>query len=292
MPGIGVLPETFPIDNLGTCTNVSMTTDTLRTFRLYEDFTTISLKDCFEVNWVKDMTTLPTELTEARNDSPLTLAPAFTWVRRASRSATRVGSCSASNMTFSREEVHLEDETPLECSHVNSWHSHQNRTIDVLTTCVSTGPVDEPTAMSFAIPLTGNTIIATVYSASVDCTDFAIPACSGSVYIAMQCGGGSFVPDGAYDSLWDGVKPMTGAWNTASTSRAVVLGAKSPGHGAKRRCGSEQQSCLSRGGVRAFERTIHPVFSLHVHFHPVQTCAHATMILRADTHSAWLKTRH
>ena len=26
----------------------------------------------------------------------------------------------------------------------------------------------------------------------------------------MSCGGGSFTPDGAYDSVWDSVKPMTG----------------------------------------------------------------------------------
>ena len=60
VPGIRVLPETFPIDSLGAYTNVSMTTDTLRTFQPFEDFTTINYEDCFEVKWSKDMTTLPT----------------------------------------------------------------------------------------------------------------------------------------------------------------------------------------------------------------------------------------
>ena len=36
-----------------------------------------------------------------------------------------------------------------------------NPYINVLTTCVSTAPVDEPTAMSFTIPLTGSTIVNT-----------------------------------------------------------------------------------------------------------------------------------
>ena len=60
VPGIRVLPETFPIDSLGAYTNVSMTTDTLRTFQPFEEFTTINYEDCFEVKWSKDMTTLPT----------------------------------------------------------------------------------------------------------------------------------------------------------------------------------------------------------------------------------------
>ena len=60
VPDIRVLPETFPTDSLGAYTNVSMTTDTLRTFQLYEDFIIINYEDCFEVKWSKDMTTLPT----------------------------------------------------------------------------------------------------------------------------------------------------------------------------------------------------------------------------------------
>ena len=181
--------------------------------------------------------------------------------------------------SFSREEVCLEDETPFECLHVNSWHPHQNRTffqfiIDVYTQLMSdfdaghyvesaelidsvldvtrketedhhfqglqlwhslgdeTGagmrtllmpkicerhfgrimetfpitPVDEPTAMSFTVPLTGNTIVATAavmttYSASANCTDSLIPTCSGSVCIAMPS---AFPPltRGELDAEW------------------------------------------------------------------------------------------
>ena len=41
-------------------------------------------------------------------------------------------------------------------------------------------------------------------------TDSTTPTCSGGVCVAMSYVGGSFTPDGAYDSLWDSVKPMTG----------------------------------------------------------------------------------
>ena len=60
LPGIHVLPEAFPTDSLGAYTNVSMTTDTLRTFQLIEGFAAINHRECFEVKWSKDMTTLPT----------------------------------------------------------------------------------------------------------------------------------------------------------------------------------------------------------------------------------------
>ena len=43
-----------------------------------------------------------------------------------------------------------------------------------------------------------------------DCTDSATPTCSGGVCVAMSCGGGSFTPNGAYDSLWDSVQTITG----------------------------------------------------------------------------------
>ena len=80
-------------------------------------------------------------------------------------------------------------------------------------TCMSTAPVDEPAAMSSTIPLAGNTIAATTdvvttCFASADCTDSATPTCSGDICVTMSRGGGSFIPDGAYDSLWDNVKPM------------------------------------------------------------------------------------
>ena len=73
--------------------------------------------------------------------------------------------------------------------------------------------------MSFTIPLTGSTIVTTpavvtTYSASADYADSATPTCSGDVCVTMSCGGGSFTPDGAYDSLWDNVKPMMGSAST------------------------------------------------------------------------------
>ena len=34
------------------------------------------------------------------------------------------------------------------------------------------------------------------------------PLCCGGVCIAMSSGGGGFTPDGAYDSVWDSVRPM------------------------------------------------------------------------------------
>ena len=74
---------------------------------------------------------------------------------------------------------------------------------------VSTAPVDDSTAMSFTIPLTGSTIVAT---AAVVTMCSATPTCSEDVCVAMSCGGGSFTPDGAYDSLWDSVKPMKGKY--------------------------------------------------------------------------------
>ena len=104
VPSILVFPETFTVDSLYACIIVFMTTDTVRTFQLFEDFATINYKDCFEVKWSKDMTTLPTVF-EVR-------LPAFWSV----------------HPSFSREEVCLGDETPFECLHVNSWHSDQNRT--------------------------------------------------------------------------------------------------------------------------------------------------------------------
>ena len=65
----------------------------------------------------------------------------------------------------------------------------------------------------FTISLTGNTIVitaavVTACSASVDCTDSAIPTCSGDVCVAMSCGGGSFTLNGAYDSIWDSIQDV------------------------------------------------------------------------------------
>ena len=50
---------------------------------------------------------------------------------------------------------------------------------------------------------------------------------------------------------------------------------------AKRRCGFEQQSCLSRGGVRAFERIIHPVFNL-----PLHSCSTCPQTCQTPDHSS------
>ena len=59
-PGILVFPETFTNDSFNACINVFTTTNTVRTSQLFEDFATIGFKDRFEVDRVKDMTTLPT----------------------------------------------------------------------------------------------------------------------------------------------------------------------------------------------------------------------------------------
>ena len=99
---------TFPTDSLIAYTNVSMTTDTLRTSQLFKDLPTVS---------------------ETRLLAFWPVPP----------------KCQ------SREEVHLGDGTPYECLHVNSWHSHQNRTFFQPIVDVSTAPVDEPTVMSFTI---------------------------------------------------------------------------------------------------------------------------------------------
>ena len=82
-------------------------------------------------------------------------------------------------------------------------------------TFVFTAPVAEPIVMSFTVPLDGCTIVATVTvvtpcSSSADCPVSAAPMCCGSACVAMSCGGGGFTPGGAYDSVWDSVRPMTG----------------------------------------------------------------------------------
>ena len=76
-------------------------------------------------------------------------------------------------------------------------------------------PVVEPTVVSIIVPLNGYTIVAT----STVVTSYVLfvgrllwlcgPLCCGDVYVAVSCGGG-FTPGGAYDSVWDSVKPMTG----------------------------------------------------------------------------------
>ena len=75
---------------------------------------------------------------------------------------------------------------------------------------VFTAPVAELNVVSFTVPLNYWTIAATATvvtscSSSTDC---------GGVCVTMSCGGGFFTPGGAYDSVWDSVRPMIG--NTPS----------------------------------------------------------------------------
>ena len=44
------------------------------------------------------------------------------------------------------------------------------------------------------------------------CSDSAAPMCCGGVCVATSCYGGGFTPGGAYDSVWDSVRPMTGKY--------------------------------------------------------------------------------
>ena len=79
---------------------------------------------------------------------------------------------------------------------------------------VFTALVAEPTVVLFTVPLNGFIIVATAtgvtsYSSSADSFGSAAPLCCESVCVAMSCGFG-FTPGGAYDSVWDSVKPMTG----------------------------------------------------------------------------------
>ena len=58
------------------------------------------------------------------------------------------------------------------------------------------------------------TTAVTTWSSSDDCTDSAAPLCSNLQCVAISCSGGSFVPDGLYDSSCDSVTPMTGKYAT------------------------------------------------------------------------------
>ena len=88
---------------------------------------------------------------------------------------------------------------------------------DASARTASTAPVVEPIVLSFTVPLDGCTIVATTtvvtsYSSSADCPGSAAPFCCESVCVAMSCGGGFCSPGGAYDSVWDSVKPMAGKY--------------------------------------------------------------------------------
>ena len=88
--------------------------------------------------------------------------------------------------------------------------------------------VEEPTVMSFTVLLTGSTIVATAVvttcSSPANYADSLTSTCSGSVCIVMPCGGGSFNLEGAYDSLWDSVKPMTGSAATTEFASTTSSG--------------------------------------------------------------------
>ena len=96
-------------------------------------------------------------------------------------------------------------------------------------TCVSTAPAAEPAVMSFTVTLTGSTIdatasVGTTCFASADCTNSATPMCNAGACVAMSCDGGSFTPDGAYDSLWVAM-PMKGNTPSFTSSTKRTLGA-------------------------------------------------------------------
>ena len=82
--------------------------------------------------------------------------------------------------------------------------------------------------MSFTVLLTGSIIVATAVvttcSSPVNYTDSTTLMCSGSICIAMPCGCGSFILDGAYDSRWDSVKPMTGSAATTKFVPTTISG--------------------------------------------------------------------
>ena len=119
--------------------------------------------------------------------------------------------------------------------------------------------------MSFTIPLTGNTIVitaavATKCSVSVDCTDSAIPTCSGDVCVAMSCGGGSFTPDGAYDSLWDSI-----SGRVATDSKGFIAGIwRTTWNGGHWQLTMTTALCLTalKSAVPASEPTLHHCASL------------------------------
>ena len=68
-------------------------------------------------------------------------------------------------------------------------------------TLVFTAPVAEPTVVSYSVPLVGCTIVAIAT---------IVTLCSSARRDVVACGGGFLTPDGAYDSVCDIVRPMTG----------------------------------------------------------------------------------
>ena len=83
---------------------------------------------------------------------------------------------------------------------------------------VFTAPVAELNVVSFTVPSNVWTIAATA-TVVISCSSSA-DMCCGSVCVAMSC----FTPDGAYDSVWDSVKPMTGNTSSIISSTKSSLG--------------------------------------------------------------------
>ena len=88
-------------------------------------------------------------------------------------------------------------------------------------TLVFTAPVAEPTVVSYTVPLVGCTIVA-IATIVTSCSSAAL--FYEGVCVAMSCGGGFLTPDGAYDSVWDIVKPVTGNSSSIISSTKSSLG--------------------------------------------------------------------
>ena len=87
-----------------------------------------------------------------------------------------------------------------EGEHVLPRHGHASGARRKDTAGDSTETPEKVQGTAERPPRTTSAVVTTC-SASTDCTDSA-----------MSCGGGSFTPDGAYNSLWDSVKPMKGKY--------------------------------------------------------------------------------
>ena len=139
MPDGLVLHETLLIDSLNGYSNAFMTTDTLRTFQMFEDFDIIDFKDCFEVNQVKDMTALPT-MFETR----------------------LLALWAVPSKLQGREEIYLEDETPFECwLYVNSWRLQVidfKEEVALVTCCTRKHWSRKSSAMFVSLLVTGESL--------------------------------------------------------------------------------------------------------------------------------------
>ena len=79
-------------------------------------------------------------------------------------------------------------------------------------TCVSMAPAADPAVMSFTVLFyVATAAVGITCFASADCTVSRLQ-CAAWVFTSGCRGDGSFTPEGAYDSLWDSVEPMTGEY--------------------------------------------------------------------------------